>query len=234
MIDIATNIAALTAKIQQVSAQSATCDREITLIAVSKKQPAEAITAAHSAGQNHFGENYVQEAVVKMAELTQKSLIWHYLGPIQSNKTKPIAEHFDWVHSVDRLKVAQRLSSQRPALLPPLNICLQVNIDQDPAKSGMTAADCMTFGLEVARLPNLRMRGLMVLPSQDQSDESLRASFRHGADLFKELGDYLRQHALGDDFDCLSMGMSGDFELAIDEGSNMVRVGTAIFGPRSS
>jgi len=132
------------------------------------------------------------------------------------------------------LKVAQRLSSQRCASLPPLNICLQVNIDQDPAKSGMTAADCMKIGLEVARLPNLRIRGLMVLPSQGQSDESLRASFRRGAGLFKELGDYLRQHAAGDDFDCLSMGMSGDFELAIAEGSNMVRVGTAIFGPRSS
>lgn len=233
MIDIATNIAALKSRILQASTKNSRDTSDITLIAVSKKQPACAIAAAHAAGQQHFGENYVQEAIAKMGELGQNSLIWHYLGPIQANKTRAIAEHFDWVHSVDRLKVAQRLAAQRPASKPALNVCLQVNIDRDPAKAGVDAGACAELAQQVARIPGLQLRGLMAIPARSESAVQTRASFRRLHELYQQVAAQLLHEDCDVPFDQLSMGMSGDFELAIAEGATMVRVGTAIFGPRS-
>jgi PLP dependent protein len=199
---------------------------QIRLIAASKTFDAVAVRAAHAAGQVDFGENYVQEALDKMGELAELPLVWHFIGPIQSNKTRAIAERFDWVHSVDRLKIAERLSAQRPASLPPLDICLEVNISGEASKGGVSAEDLPTLAQAVSHLPRLRLRGLMAIPAPSSDPLEQRAAFAAVRRLYEAL------RASGYSLDTLSMGMSGDLEAAIAEGATMVRVGTAIFGER--
>jgi hypothetical protein len=199
---------------------------EIRLIAASKTFDAAAVRDAHAAGQVDFGENYLQEALDKMGELGDLPLLWHFIGPIQSNKTRAIAEHFDWVHSVDRLKIAERLSAQRPASVPPLDICLEVNISGEASKGGVTAEDLPALAQAVSHLPRLRLRGLMAIPAPSTDPLVQRAAFAAVRRLYEAL------RAGGYSLDTLSMGMSGDLEAAIAEGATMVRVGTAIFGER--
>jgi pyridoxal phosphate enzyme (YggS family) len=200
----------------------------VSLLAVSKTFPPAAVAEAHAAGQAAFGENYVQEAVDKIESLRplRTELEWHFIGPIQSNKTRTIAEHFDWVQSVDRLKVAQRLSEQRPAALPPLNILLQVNISGEATKSGVRPDDVESLARAVQGLPGLRLRGLMAIPEPESDVARQRAPLAAMRALFDRL------RAAGFAVDTLSMGMSADLESAVLEGSTMVRIGTAIFGER--
>lgn len=200
----------------------------VNLLAVSKLQPAQAVRQAQEAGQQAFGENYVQEALDKMAALAdlRGATEWHLIGPLQSNKTRAVAEAFDWVHSVDRLKIAQRLSDQRPAQLPPLNVCLQVNISAEASKSGLPPEEVAQVATAVAVLPRLRLRGLMSIPEPAQGLHALQAPHRALRLLLQDLN----QRGLA--LDTLSMGMSDDLEAAVAEGSTMVRVGTAIFGAR--
>ncbi|CAM4043467.1 MULTISPECIES: YggS family pyridoxal phosphate-dependent enzyme [Pseudomonadaceae] len=223
MSTIAENIAKVGARIREAAQASQHNLADIGLLAVSKTKPAAAIREAHAAGLRDFGENYLQEALEKQAELDDLPLIWHFIGPIQSNKTRPIAEHFDWVHSVDRLKIAQRLSEQRPAHLPPLNICLQVNVSAEDSKSGCSPEELAELAKAVAALPNLRLRGLMAIPEPTDDVAAQHAAFAH----LRQLRDDL---AL--DLDTLSMGMSHDLEAAIAEGATWVRIGTALFGAR--
>ena len=201
---------------------------EVTLLAVSKTFGADAVRAAAAAGQRAFGENYIQEGVEKIAALRDLGLMWHCIGPIQSNKTRLVAEHFDWVHTVDRLKIAERLSAQRPADRPPLNVCIQVNIDGGANKSGVAPGDALALARAVAALPQLKLRGLMSIPEIAPDFEAARAVHASARALF----DQLNADGLG--LDTLSMGMSDDLEAAIAAGSTMVRVGTAIFGSRAS
>ncbi|MCE4537818.1 YggS family pyridoxal phosphate-dependent enzyme [Pelomonas sp. P7] len=198
----------------------------VRLLVVSKTFPAAAVRQAFEAGARAFGENYVQEGLAKVAELIdlRGQLEWHLIGPLQSNKTRPVAEHFDWVHSVDRLKVAQRLAEQRPPELPPLNVCLQVNISGEASKSGLAPADVAALARQVAGLPRLRLRGLMAVP---EPGPGALAQHQAMAALFAALQDE------GLDLDTLSLGMSADLEDAIRAGSTMVRVGSAIFGVRT-
>ena len=215
---------------QAVSAAASEVGRapdSVSLLAVSKTFPAGAVREAAAAGQRAFGENYLQEALDKMAALHDLPLEWHFIGPIQSNKTRPIAEHFAWVHGVDRLKVAERLSAQRPADLPPLNICLQVNVSGEASKSGVAPAEVEALAMQVAQLPNLRLRGLMAIPAPAEDAAAQRRPFA----LMRELFERLRARGLP--LDTLSMGMSHDFPAAIAEGATIVRIGTAIFGARS-
>lgn len=200
----------------------------IGLLAVAKTHPPEAIAAAYAAGLDQIGENYLQEALEKQAQLADLPLTWHFLGPIQSNKTKAIAEHFSWVHSVDRLKTAERLNRQRPAQLGPLNLCVQVNISQEASKSGCTVAELPALASAVQNLDNVRLRGLMVIPQASQAVAEQRLAFRQTRQLMHTLNEQLGLH-----MDCLSMGMSGDLEAAIAEGATWVRIGTAIFGQRN-
>ena len=190
----------------------------------------EAVIAAAEAGQQAFGENYLQEALDKIEAVKRLrpdlALQWHFIGPLQSNKTRPVAENFDWVHSVDRLKIAQRLSDQRPTALGPLNICLQVNVSGEPTKSGVAAADVPALAEKLAGLPNIRLRGLMVIPEPTEDAEEQRKPFA----LLRALQQQLRE--VGIDTDTLSMGMSADLQAAIAEGATIVRIGTAIFGKR--
>jgi len=200
------------------------------LLAVSKTRPAEDLRLAAAAGQHAFGENYLQEALDKMEALADlPQLEWHFIGPIQSNKTRPIAEYFQWVHSVDRLKVARRLNDQRPEDLPPLNICVQVNIDEEASKSGCHPGELDDLAAAISDLPRLSLRGLMAIPDPDQSEDALRASFHR---LARALENLQKNPQVTGPLDTLSMGMSGDLELAIAEGATLVRVGTALFGPR--
>lgn len=223
MSTIAENIAKVGARIREAAQASGRDCAAIGLLAVSKTKPAEAIRQAHAAGLCDFGENYLQEALEKQLELSDLPLIWHFIGPIQSNKTKPIAEHFAWVHSVDRLKVAERLSAQRPAHLPALNICLQVNVSGEASKSGCTPEALPALAQAVSQLPNLKLRGLMAIPEPTEDPVAQRAAFAH----LKEL-----QTSLNLDLDTLSMGMSHDLDAAIAEGATWVRIGTALFGAR--
>lgn len=198
----------------------------VKLLAVSKTMPAQAIRDAHAAGQLAFGENYIQEGVDKIASLADLPLEWHCIGPIQSNKTKLVAENFAWVHSIDRLKTAERLSAQRPAELPPLQVCLQVNVDGGSNKSGVAPSELMALAQAVAQLPHLQLRGIMTIPEPTDNEAAARAVHRQAKDLFDGL------KAAGLNVDTLSMGMTGDLEAAVAEGSTCVRVGTAIFGQR--
>lgn len=198
----------------------------VLLLAVSKKKPASAIREALSSGQRHFGENYVDEGVEKILELDDPSLIWHFIGGIQSRKTSLIATHFHWAHGVDRLKIARRLSEQRPANLPPLNICLQVNLDNEPSKSGVTLEELTELAEQCATLDNLSLRGLMAIPAPRETLEAQREVL---ARLRNALEQLKADHPL---MDTLSMGMSADMQAAIAEGATIVRVGTAIFGAR--
>ena len=198
----------------------------VSLLAVSKTMPAQAVRDAFAAGQLAFGENYIQEGVDKIASLADLPLVWHCIGPIQSNKTKLVAENFAWVHSIDRLKIAERLSAQRPVHLPALQICLQVNVDGGSNKSGVTPTDLLALAQAVAQLPNLQLRGIMTIPEPAENEAAARSVHRQAKALFDSL------NAAGLKLDTLSMGMTGDLEAAIAEGSTCVRVGTAIFGHR--
>jgi len=213
-------------RIQQACVTAARDPLSVRLLAVSKTFPASQVAEAFAAGQTAFGENYIQEAVEKITALAHLPLDWHCIGPIQSNKTRLVAEHFDWVHSVDRLKIAQRLSEQRPGNLAPLNVCLQINIDGGPTKSGVAPQEALALAQAVAQLPRLRLRGIMTIP--EPSENFARASKAHRE--ARALFDALCQSGLA--LDTLSMGMSADLEAAISEGSTMVRVGSAIFGGR--
>nr|WP_314615965.1 YggS family pyridoxal phosphate-dependent enzyme [uncultured Pseudomonas sp.] len=224
MSTIADNLSALAKRIDSAARAVGRDPASVQLLAVSKTKPASAIREIHAAGVRDVGENYLQEALNKQGELRDLPLIWHFIGPIQSNKTKAIAEHFDWVHSVDRLKIAQRLSEQRPAGLPALNICLQVNVSGEASKSGCAPADLPALANAVAALPNLRLRGLMAIPEPTDDRAEQEAAFASLRQLQEQLG-------LG--LDTLSMGMSHDLEAAIAQGATWVRIGTALFGPRS-
>ncbi|MDX1551210.1 MAG: YggS family pyridoxal phosphate-dependent enzyme [Marinobacter sp.] len=230
MSSIADNIGSVTRRIQKATLKAGRKPGAVHLLAVSKKQPADKLRAAYEAGQRAFGESYVQEALDKMEALTDLDTIeWHFIGPVQSNKTRQIAEAFDWVHSVDRLKIAHRLNEQRDSGLPPLNICLQVNINKEDSKSGCALEDLTELADAIEEMPNLSLRGLMAIPDPDQPEAELRSSFRKLANALKKL----RQEApASGPLDTLSMGMSDDLEMAIEEGSTWVRVGTALFGPR--
>jgi pyridoxal phosphate enzyme (YggS family) len=223
---IADHLLAVHGRIERACAAAGRASTSVRLLAVSKTFGPEAVRQAHAAGQTAFGENYIQEAVDKITALRDLPLEWHCIGPIQSNKTRLVAEHFDWVHSVDRLKTAQRLSDQRPEHLPPLQVCLQVNVDGGANKSGVSPQDLPALAQAVAALPHLRLRGLMSIPEPAESEAQMRAVHRQAKALF----DNLRQQGLL--LDTLSMGMSADLAAAIAEGSTLVRVGTAIFGQR--
>jgi len=230
MTSVIGNLQAVHSRIHQACAAAGRAVDSVTLLAVSKTFDAAAVRGAFAAGCRQFGENYVQEALDKIATLAdlRSQITWHLIGPLQSNKTRPVAEAFDWVHSVDRLKIAQRLSEQRPAQLPPLQICLQVNISGEASKSGLLPAEVPAVAQAVAALPRLRLRGLMAIPEP-------------AADLAAQRAPHQALHALlatlnagGLTLDTLSMGMSADLEAAVAEGATIVRVGTAIFGGRSA
>jgi pyridoxal phosphate enzyme (YggS family) len=214
-------------RIAQACAQAGRAPLSVQLLAVSKTFGADAVVQAHAAGQTAFGENYIQEGVDKIRQLAHLPLQWHCIGPIQSNKTRLVAEHFDWVHTIDRLKIAQRLSEQRPAGLAPLQMCIQVNVDGGTSKSGVTPAEALGLARDVAALPNVRLRGVMSIPEPAIDFIAACAVFTRVRTVFNAL------NAEGLGLDTLSMGMSADMEAAIHEGSTMVRVGTAIFGGRT-
>ncbi len=223
---IADNIARVRAQIQAACQAASRAPDSVHLLAVSKTWGPDAVRQAHAAGQTDFGENYIQEAVDKISALRDLPLQWHCIGPIQSNKTRLVAAHFDWVHSVDRLKIAQRLSEQRPAELPPLQVCIQVNVDGGDTKSGVSPQELPALAQAVAALPRLQLRGLMTIPEPAETPAQMRAVHAQAQALLQAL----RQQGLP--LDTLSMGMSADMAEAIAEGSTMVRVGTAIFGAR--
>ncbi|MCW1246993.1 YggS family pyridoxal phosphate-dependent enzyme [Pseudomonas sp. SAICEU22] len=223
MTTIADNIAQVRSRIHAAEQAAQRAAGSVQLLAVSKTKPAQALREAYAAGLRDFGENYLQEALGKQAELTDLPLIWHFIGPIQSNKTRAIAEHFDWVHSVDRLKIAQRLSEQRPAELPPLNICIQVNVSGEASKSGCTPTDLPALAKAIAALPCLKLRGLMAIPEPTDDRAEQDAAFAAVQRL---------QASLDLPLDTLSMGMSHDLESAITQGATWVRIGTALFGAR--
>ena len=202
--------------------------QSIQLLAVSKTWPSEQIRELASAGQQNFGENYLQEALIKIEQLQDLNLIWHFIGPIQSNKTKDITQYFDWVHSVDRSKIIQRLSKQRPTDLPPLNICIQVNIDNEESKSGINENAIIPLAEQIDLLDNLTLRGLMIIPSKTDDIEHQRHSFHKAHTIYQQLC------AKYPTIDTLSMGMSNDMTTAISEGSTMIRIGSAIFGQRTT
>ncbi|MGK0500660.1 MAG: pyridoxal phosphate enzyme (YggS family) [Oceanicoccus sp.] len=221
---IAINIANVRDRIANAEKKFCREADSVQLMAVSKTRSAEMIRQAQQEGIVHIGENYLQEALDKQQQLTDLDLQWHFIGPIQSNKTRAIAQHFDWVHSVDRLKIAQRLNDQRPSELPPLNICLQVNISDEHRKAGMLVSELTELADAVSRLPALRLRGLMAIPKATQDVQLQRQAFAS----LREAATALPQQ-----IDTLSMGMSADMEAAIAEGATIVRVGTDIFGPRA-
>ena len=227
MTVIASNLQAVNRAIAQVARTAQRRAEEVTLLAVSKTFPAAAVREAFQAGQRAFGESYVQEALGKIGELRDLALEWHFIGPIQSNKTRLIAENFFWVHGVDRLKIAERLSAQRPQNLPPLNVCLQVNVSGEDSKSGVAPDEVTELAQAVARLPHLRLRGLMAIPAPADGLDEQRKPFARLHKLMQQL------NAQGLKLDTLSMGMSHDLEAAVLEGATIVRVGTAIFGVRN-
>lgn len=226
MTTIQTQLQAVRDRIHAACLAAGRPQNSVHLLAVSKTFGPDAVQAAFAAGQTAFGENYIQEAVQKITELRHLPLQWHCIGPIQSNKTRLVAEHFDWVHTVDRLKIAQRLSEQRPSSLPPLQVCLQVNIDGGSTKSGVAPVDALALARAVAPLPGLHLRGLMCIPEPAADFVAACAVFKSA----RALLDALNAEGLG--LDTLSMGMSADLEAAITSGSTMVRVGSAIFGGR--
>jgi pyridoxal phosphate enzyme (YggS family) len=231
MSTIAGNLQAVEATIQVACEAAARPRSTVQLLAVSKTFPAEAVLEAAACGQRAFGENYLQEGVDKIAAvakaLPDTRLEWHFIGPIQSNKTRPIAANFDWVHTVERLKIAQRLSEQRPPELGPLNICLQVNISGEASKSGAAPEELLALAQAVAALPNLRLRGLMAIPEPQEDPDLQRVPFARLRELAQDIV------KTGIQLDTLSMGMSGDMRAAVLEGATIVRVGSAIFGARN-
>ncbi len=226
MDNIEKNLERVHQQIEQAAVDHNRRASDIVLLAVTKKKPAADIRAAYQYGQENFGENYLQEAQSKMTELADLDIVWHFIGPVQSNKTKTLASAFQWVHCVDRLKIAQRLNDHRPASMPLLNICIQVNVDLEPSKSGIAPTEILALAQAIAHLPRLRLRGLMTIPAPRNDFESQRKPFRLLAQALADL------QAHGFDCDTLSMGMSHDIQAAIAEGSTLVRIGTAIFGER--
>lgn len=227
MTSIAENIEQLSGRLQRLERRYARSAGSVKLLAVSKRQPMECIIAANKAGIADFGENYLQEALDKIQHLSSMRVNWHFIGPIQSNKTKAIAENFQWVHSVDRLKIAQRLNDQREPSGPKLNICVQIKLSDETSKSGVELAKAEALCDSVEALPNLKLRGLMAIPAALPDIDSQRLVFRA---LEQE---YSRLKPRYEQFDTLSMGMSNDFEAAVAEGSTLIRIGTSIFGPRN-
>ncbi|MEK8046810.1 YggS family pyridoxal phosphate-dependent enzyme [Ideonella margarita] len=227
-VGISENILQVRARLAAACAAAQRPVNDVALLAVSKFQPVSAVLEAHQAGQREFGENYVQEALDKIAATSElrAELVWHLIGPLQSNKTRVVAENFDWVHSVDRLKIAQRLSEQRPGHLPPLNICLQVNVSGEASKSGISPDELPALAKAVSALPGLRLRGLMSIPEPLEGLDAQRAPHAWLRRWMTEL------QAQGLALDTLSMGMSADLEAAVLEGATLVRVGTALFGAR--
>jgi len=233
MATISDNLQQVRARIARACECAGRSPESVTLLAVSKTFGPQAVQEAVAAGQRSFGENYVQEGVDKVRHLREAGVVglqWHCIGPLQSNKTRPVAEHFDWVHTVDRLKVAQRLSEQRPEALGPLQVCVQVNIDGGANKSGVAPDAALALALAVSTLPRLQLRGLMAIPEPAADAGAARAVFDRVRALFDALGAQLRPQGVR--WDTLSMGMSDDLEAAIASGSTMVRVGSAIFGAR--
>lgn len=225
MFTIAENTEKVGRRLREAALAAGRDPARVCLLAVSKTQSADAIREAAAQGLRHFGENYLQEALGKQAQLADLPLTWHFIGPIQSNKTRAIAEHFAWVHSVDRLKIAQRLSEQRPLSLPPLNLCIQVNVSGEASKSGCAPEEVPHLVNEVAQLPHVKLRGLMAIPAPTEDPLQQRAAFARVRALFEAL-------APSECWDTLSMGMSQDLEAAVAEGATWVRVGTALFGAR--
>jgi pyridoxal phosphate enzyme (YggS family) len=226
MTTIAANLQSVHRRIADACAAAQRDVNEVTLLPVSKTFGPEAVREAHAAGETAFGENYIQEAVEKQALLADLPLQWHCIGPIQSNKTRLVAQHFAWAHTIDRLKIAQRLSEQRPGAMPPLSVCIQVNIDGGPSKAGVPPREALALAREVSALPRLKLRGLMTIPEPAGDFAAQLAVHRQARALYDEL------RSAGLPLDTLSMGMTGDLEAAIHAGSTMVRVGTAIFGAR--
>jgi pyridoxal phosphate enzyme (YggS family) len=227
MTTISANLQAVLARIEAATKNCGRTSGTVGLLAVSKTWPASFVREAVAAGQKAFGENYVQEGVDKIHELARADIEWHFIGPLQSNKTRQVAEAFDWVHSVDRFKTAERLSRQRPETRPPLQVCLQVNISGEDTKSGVAPQDALAVARQIALLPRIALRGLMAIPSPSADFASQREPFSRLRLLFEQL---VRE---GLPLDTLSMGMSNDIEAAIAEGATLVRVGTAIFGERN-
>ncbi|MCX4187941.1 YggS family pyridoxal phosphate-dependent enzyme [Methylophaga sp. OBS4] len=228
MTEIKKNLQTILDTIRQAEKDAGRNQNTVQLLAVSKTWPAETLKQVARQGQRLFGENYLQEAHEKIRALKGLDLEWHFIGPIQSNKTRDIAACFDWAQSVDRLKIARRLNEHRPAELPPLNICIQVNIDNEDSKSGVTEDEVMAFAAAIQPLDRLKLRGLMVIPARHEHDTEQRDAFYRAHQLFEKL------QAAYPDIDTLSMGMTGDMQAAISEGSTMVRIGTALFGQRDT
>jgi pyridoxal phosphate enzyme (YggS family) len=229
MTCIVKNISSVKTRIEQSAISAGRNTDALQLLAVSKTRTSDEIKSAFSQGLNAFGENYVQEALDKIQSLESLPLEWHFIGPLQSNKTKQVAENFSWVHAVDRVKIAKRLNDQRPEHLGPLNICLQINIDNEPTKSGVMPDQACDIAISISQFPRLRLRGLMAIPLSRHDIESQRLPFKALRLLQEEIN---RQLDNSKKLDTLSMGMSGDIEAAIHEGSTVLRVGTDIFGPR--
>lgn len=228
-MSISQNLAAISAKIQQISRECQRSDNVVKLLAVSKTKPIAAIAEAIEAGQRAFGENYVQEGVEKIRHFADRGdLEWHFIGALQSNKTRVVAEHFDWVQTIDRIKIAERLSAQRPEHLPPLNVLIQVNISDEASKAGISPAELLPLARAVAALPRLKLRGLMAIPQPESELQQQKIALSQMQQLFHSL------QAKFAEADTLSMGMSDDMAAAIACGSTMVRIGTAIFGQRNA
>lgn len=224
---IAHNLEDIREKITHFEEKYARKTGSVQLLAVSKTCPIDDIRTAISENQTHFGENYLQDALSKIENIPEHGISWHFIGSIQSNKTRQVAENFQWVHTIDRLKIAQRLSQQRNSNLPPLNICIQVNISNESSKSGIPAEETPALAKSISLLPNIHLRGLMAIPAATNDFKIQRHAFR----LLRELKDEIQSQGI--ELDTLSMGMSNDMEAAIAEGSTMVRIGTAIFGARN-
>jgi pyridoxal phosphate enzyme (YggS family) len=227
MTSIAESLKKVRSEIEKACAESNRSEEEICLLAVSKTRSVDEVAELARLGQRAFGENYLQEALDKISALESLNLEWHFIGPIQSNKTKPIAEQFAWVHSVDRLKIAQRFSAQRPHYADELNICLQVNISREESKSGCLPDEALELARQIAELPKIRLRGLMAIPEATDDVALQKERFRQVRRLFEEIKQVVPS------LDTLSMGMSGDLDAAIEEGATIVRIGTALFGPRN-
>ena len=227
MSAIATNLQAVRERIAKAARAAGREPGEIMLLAVSKTKPLADILCAAEAGQTAFGENYAQEGVDKMTVAVDRNLSWHFIGPLQSNKTRLVAEHYAWVHSIERLKIAERLSAQRPAHLPSLQVCVQVNVSGEASKSGCAPEEALALCQAISTMPGLSLRGLMAIPEASEDPAAQRAPFRQ----LREIADSIR--AAGVPLDTLSMGMSHDLEAAIAEGATIVRIGTAIFGERN-
>ena len=227
MSAIASNLQAVRARIVKAASDAGRSPEGVELLAVSKTWPADCVIAAARAGQRAFGENYVQEGVDKALATVNLDLAWHFIGPLQSNKTRQVAEHFAWVHSIERLKIAERLSAQRPAYLPPLQVCVQVNVSGETSKSGCAPEEAVALCQAIADLPRLTLRGLMAIPEPTDDFAAQRAPFCRLREIFEQV------RAAGVPLDTLSMGMSHDLEAAVAEGATIVRIGTAIFGERN-